>query len=134
MKLHLQQELAYEVISASVLVILFGLAYLFATNLLSVNFFSIIFALLFLLGIYLKLSCHIIISEDQLTICYYKYLESMNVDMKQIDELIFHQKERQIEIKDNNGHATPIFMNMKNKEKLLNYLVQYYPEIDCIFI
>lgn len=134
LKLHLQQELAYEIISISIIVILFGLSFLFATNLLSFNWYSIFFAVLFASGIYVKCSSHLVIENNQLTIRYYKFIKPFNLNMTQIDEMIFHHKKRQVQIKNLSGTVTLIYLNRKNKEKLLNYIVQYYPKIDCLFI
>lgn len=134
LKLPIQQELAYEVISISIIVIFFGLAFLFATNLLSFNWYSIFFALLFVFGVYVKYSSYLVIKNNQITIRYYKYLKLIYLEISQIDEMTFHQKKRQVQIKDYNGTITLIYLNRKNKEKLLNYIVQYYPKIDCLFI
>lgn len=133
-KLPIQQELAYEVISISIIVILFGVAFLFATNLLSFNWYTVLFVLLSLFVIYLKRSCHLVIADNQLTIRYYKFSKPFQIAMDSIAEMTFHEKKRQVKIKNISGAVTFIYLNMKNKEKLLNYIVQHYPEIDCIFI
>ena len=134
LKLHIQHELAYEIISISIIVILFGLAFLFATNLLAFNWFTVIFAILFILAIILKKSCQLIIHDNQLKIRYYKLSNTYEVDMSLITQMTFYQKKRQISIVNLSGAEVFIYLGMKNKQKLLNYIVKYYPEIDCIVI
>lgn len=134
LKLHIQHELAYEIISISIIVILFGLAFLFATNLLAFNWFTVIFAILFILAIILKKSCQLIIHDNQLKIRYYKLSKTYEVDMSLITQMTFYQKKRQISIVNLSGAEVFIYLGMKNKQKLLNYIVKYYPEIDCIVI
>ena len=134
LKLHIQQELAYEVISVSIIIILFGSAFLFATNLLSFNWYTVLFAFLFMGSLYLKKSCHLIIADDQLIVTYYKVSTPLSIDLTQLTELTFHEKQRQVKLQTTSGTVTLIYLNMKNKQKLLNFIVQYYPTIDCIFI
>ncbi len=134
LKLHIQHELAYEIISISIIVILFGLAFLFATNLLAFNWFTVIFAILFILAIILKKSCQLIIHDNQLKIRYYKLSKTYEVDMSLITQMTFYQKKRQVSIVNLSGAEVFVYLGMKNKQKLLNYIVQYYPEIDCIVI
>lgn len=134
LKLHIQHELAYEIISISIIVILFGLAFLFATNLLAFNWFTVIFAILFILAIILKKSCQLIIHDNQLKIRYYKLSKTYEVDMSLITQMTFYQKKRQVSIVNLSGAEVFIYLGIKNKQKLLNYIVKYYPEIDCIVI
>lgn len=134
LKLHIQHELAYEIISISIIVILFGLAFLFATNLLAFNWFTVIFAILFILAIILKKSCQLIIHDNQLKIRYYKLSKTYEVDMSLITQMTFYQKKRQVSIVNLSGAEVFVYLGMKNKQKLLNYIVKYYPEIDCIVI
>lgn len=134
LKLHIQHELAYEIISISIIVILFGLAFLFATNLLAFNWFTVIFAILFIFAIILKKSCQLIIHDNQLKIRYYKLSKTYEVDMSLITQMTFYQKKRQVSIVNLSGAEVFVYLGMKNKKKLLNYIVQYYPEIDCIVI
>ena len=103
LKLHIQHELAYEIISISIIVILFGLAFLFATNLLAFNWFTVIFAILFILAIILKKSCQLIIHDNQLKIRYYKLSKTYEVDMSLITQMTFYQKKRQISIVNLSG-------------------------------
>lgn len=134
LKLHIQHELAYEIISISIIVILFGLAFLFATNLLAFNWFTVIFAILFILAVILKKSCQLIIHGNQLKISYYKLSKTYEVDMSLITQMTFYQKKRQVSIVNLSGAEVFVYLGMKNKQNLLNYIVQYYPEIDCIVI
>ena len=134
LKLHIQHELAYEIISISIIVILFGLAFLFATNLLAFNWFTVIFAILFILAIILKKSCQLIIHDNQLKIRYYKLSKTYEVDMSLITQMTFYQMKRQVSIVNLSGAEVFVYLGMKNKQKLLNYIVKYYPEIDCIVI
>ena len=134
LKLHIQQELAYEVISISIIIILFGISFLFATNLLSFNWYTVLFALLFVVSLYLKRSCHLVIADDQLTVTHYKIATPLSIDMDELSEITFHEKKRQVMLQTTNGTVTLIYLNMKNKQKLLNVVVQHYPTIDCIFI
>lgn len=134
LKLHIQHELAYEVISVSIIIILFGSAFLFATNLLSFNWYTVLFAFLFMGSLYLKKSCHLVIADDLLSVTYYKVSTPLSVGMTQLTEMTFHEKKRQVKLHTTSGAVTLIYLNMKNKQKLLNFIVQYYPTIDCIFI
>ena len=67
LKLNIRFELAYEVISYSILVILIGLAYVFASNLLAFNWYTVIFGVLAIF-IYFKKKKLLLIEKDVLSI------------------------------------------------------------------
>ena len=75
-KLNIRFELAIEIILFCIIFILFGIAFLFASNLLSFNWVSAISILLALYLIYLKASSTIELKESTMTI---KYLNILNI-------------------------------------------------------
>lgn len=130
--LRIQFELAYEIILISFLVIFVGLAFLFASNLLSVNWFSVIFGVAALLLVYLKLSSYLKIENDVLAIIYFKGFKHKEIQMITIDEFIFYERSRLVEVMSNGQVIGQIYITDKNKQILLDYLVNQYPKTPCI--
>lgn len=133
-KVRVQYELAYEIIFNSLIIIFVGAAYLFASNLLNFNWYTILFGLTAILLIYFKFESYLQIENDELTITYCKYIKSLQLDLKTISEIVFYSNKRQVEIKSNGNVVKIIYLNRKMKEKLLNYIVNHYPNIPCIYI
>lgn len=133
-KVRVQYELAYEIIFNSLIIIFVGAAYLFASNLLNFNWYTILFGLTAILLIYFKFESYLQIENDKLTITYCKYIKSLQLDLKTINEIVFYSNKRQVEIKSNGNVVKIIYLNRKMKEKLLNYIVNHYPNIPCIYI
>lgn len=133
-KLRIQYELAYEIIHYSLIFIAFGLAYIFASNLLSFNWFTVLFIILATLLIYFKKENYILIKNNMLQIIYWKFLTSKEIQMKDIKEFTFYEKSRLVEIELSNNEVLTCYLKKKQREKLLNYLILYFPRIPCILI
>lgn len=133
LKLNICFELAYEIIYYSIFVILIGLAFIFASNLLTFNWYSVIFGLLAILLIILKTKSFLLIEEGTLSIYYLKYLHKAQIEMKTIDEFIFYERERRVEVRSNKKTILVLYLKDKNKKRLLDWLVQHYPNIPCLF-
>lgn len=126
-------ELAYEVISYSVFIILAGLAYVFASNLLTFNWYSVIFGLLAIIIFILKKNSYLLIKDDVLYVYYLKFVKKAKIDMKAINEFVFYESNRKVEIRINKRNVLTLYLKDKNKKKLLDWLVQNYPNIPCLF-
>lgn len=133
LKLRIKYELAYEIIIISFFIILFGMAYLFASNLLAFNWFTVIFGLLALIFVYLKYQSYIQIENDELLFVYFKFFTQKTIDMKTVSEFVFYEKSRTVEVKSSNQVIATIYLTDKNKQKLMDYIVNQYPDIPCIF-
>lgn len=133
LKLNIYFELAYEIIYYSILVILIGLAFIFASNLLAFNWYSVIFGVLALVLVVLKTKSFLLIEEGILSIYYLKFLQKTKVEMKTIDEFIFYERGRRVEVRSNKKTFLVLHLKDKNKKKLLDWLVQNYPDIPCLF-
>ncbi|SHE80679.1 hypothetical protein SAMN02745249_01194 [Atopostipes suicloacalis DSM 15692] len=133
LKLNVRFELAYEVISYSILVILIGLAYIFASNLLAFNWYTVIFGVLAIYIYILKNKSYLLIEQDVLSLYYYNFFKKKTIDMKTIDEFTFYESSRKVEIRSNNRTILILYLKDKNKKKLLDWLVQHYPSIPCLF-
>lgn len=134
LKLPIRYELAYEIIFISIIIIISGLAYLFASNLLRFNWYTVLFSIITVVFLYLKYSSSLKIENDVLSIVYFKFFKVKEIDMTTIKEFIFYEKNRAIEIKSNNQLIYTIHVSEKTKKKLLNWMVNYYPDISCIYI
>lgn len=132
-KLNVRFELAYEVISYSVLIILIGLAYIFASNLLAFNWYTVIFGVLAIFIYFLKTKSYLLIEKDALSLYYFYFFKKKKIDMKAIDEFIFYASSQKVEIRSNNRTILVLYLKDKNKKKLLDWLVQHYPSIPCLF-
>lgn len=130
--LRIQFELAYEIILTSFLVIFVGLAFLFASNLLSVNWFSVIFGGTAILLFYLKLSSYLKIENDVLSVIYFKKFKYKEFQIITIDEFLFYERSRLVEVMSNGQVIGQIYITDKNKQILLDYLVKQYPKTPCI--
>ncbi|HIZ71858.1 MAG TPA: EbsA family protein [Candidatus Atopostipes pullistercoris] len=133
LKLNIRFELAYEVISYSILVILIGLAYVFASNLLAFNWYTVIFGVLAIFLYILKRKSYLLIEKDVLSIYYFYFFKKKKIEMKTIDEFVFYKSSRKVEIRSNNQTILIIYLKDKKKRKLLDWLVQHYPNIPCLF-
>lgn len=123
-----------EIIYYSLLIILFGSAYLFTFNLLRFNWYSLIFALLTAILVYFKWASYLKIDKGQLkVICLHSYL-ALDLPMKDIDHFIFYKGKRLVEIKTKSHETFEIYLTDKNKESLLAWLIKYYPQISPIYI
>lgn len=132
-KLNIRFELAYEVISYSVIIILIGLAYVFASNLLTFNWYTVTFGLLAIFLLVLKINSYLLIENGVLSIFYLKFIKKTKIDMKIINEFIFYESSRKVEIRSNKKTIFTLYLKDKNKKKLLDWLVQHYPSIPCLF-
>lgn len=134
LKLRIRYEIAYEIIFSSIIVILLGLAYLFASNLLTFNWYTVAFVLLILYLLYLKYNSYLIIKDDWLSVYYYKYFKKYTVGINNIEEIIFYEDSRKVEIITKDEVILNLYLSERNKEFLLDWFVQYYPSISCLYI
>jgi hypothetical protein len=133
LKLRIKYELAYEIIFISSFIILFGLAYLFASNLLAFNWFTVFFGLLAAVFLYLKYQSYLLIENDVLSIVYFKFITKETIDMKTVSEFVFYEKSRIVEVKSSDKIIANLHLTNKNKQKLMTFLVKQYPNIPTIF-
>lgn len=134
LKLPLRFELAYEIIYKSTCFILFGLTFLFASNLLRFNWYSVFFGLLTLILIYLRRSSHLIIEENQLQLVYFKFFKGKKTKLHDVSECFFYESSSLIEVETKGRKRLKIYLKEKNKEKLLNWFVTHYPEISSLYL
>lgn len=130
----IQFDFINEIIFKSVIIILFGIAYLFAFNLLRVNLYTILFALLLLILIYLKRKSYLKIDEDYLEIHCFKYYKKVTLKIREVTEIVFYNQQSFIEIKTMDGAKVKVYLKNKNKEKLLNWTIKNCPDIRPIYI
>src|SRR5699024_2050425 len=149
LKLNISFELAYEVISYSIFVIFICLSYVFvsyffvfificlvyvfSSNLLSFNWYTVIFVVLAIFLYILKRKSYLLIEKDVLSIYYFYFFKKKKIEMKTIDEFVFYKSSRKVEIRSNNQTILIIYLKDKKKRKLLDWLVQHYPNIPCLF-
>lgn len=133
-KLKIQFELAYEIIIYSILMIFIGIAFVFGSNLLTFNWYSLIFAIFALFIIYLKRNSYLVIEDNKLCISYMKFMDQIHIDLIDIEEFVFYEQGRKVNIKTKAGKLIPIHLSDKNKQKLLDQLVSHYPNIPCLFL
>lgn len=133
-KLPLRLELAYEIIYKSIVFILFGLTFLFASNLLRFNWFSVFFGLLTLVLIYLKRSSYLIIKEDHLELLYFRFFTVEEIKLQDVSECVFYENSSLVEIETNESNHFNIYLNERNKQKMLNWFVTYQPDISSLYI
>lgn len=131
-KIPIQQELAYEIISRSLIVIFLGLTVLTATNFARFNWYTVIFFIITIVMIYLYSTNELLIKQDDLLVTYYKIHKPIHINIQSISDIIFHKHKRQVNIKTVSGEVHPVYIGLKNKKKLLNYLVLHHPGINCI--
>ena len=134
LKLHTRFEFAYELIYISSFVILVGLAFLFASNMLSFNWFTVFFGLLAIIFIYLKYQSYLEIENDILTTVYLYFYKKEKIQMITISKFIFYKNSQLVEVKASDRVIGRIYLSEKNKKKLLNYIVHHYPETPCLFM
>lgn len=133
-KLHIQYELAYEIISYSILIIFIGIAFVFGSNLLTFNWYSLGFAILALCIIYYKRNSYLVIENNKIYVYYMKYIDKIHLDVKDIKEFNFYEQGRRVNIKTKTDKVISIHLSDKNKQKLLDHLVTNYPNIPCLFL
>lgn len=133
LKLHVKYELSYEIIFVSSFIILFGIAYVFASNLLTFNWFTVIFGLLAIAFIYLKHQSYLQIDNDILAIVYFKFFTKEKVQLITVSEFVFYENSRLVEVRSSDQVLARVYLTKKNKEKLLNYMVNHYSDIPCIY-
>lgn len=134
LKLKIQFELAYEIIFISTVIILTGLAYLFASNLLRFNWYSVIFGLAALFILILRANSYLIIEDDTLKLKIFYFITYKEYEMNTIDEFVFIDQSRKIKITVNQKREGIIYLTEKNRYKLLNWLVKNYPDISCLYL
>src|SRR5699024_10111441 len=113
--------------------ILIGLAYVFASNLLAFNWYTVFFGALAIYLFFLKTKSYLLIEKDILSLYYFNFFKKKKIEMKAIDEFIFYESSRKVEIRSNKQTILIIYLKDKNKKKLLDWLVQHYPNIPCLF-
>ena len=133
-KLSVRFDCINEIIYYSILIILFGSAYLFTSNLLRFNWYSVIFASLTLILIYLKRASYLIVENGQLRVVYCHSYLMVALSMDEVEHFIFYEEKRLVKIKTKSGDSFAIYLTKKNKEYLLNWLITYYPKILPIYI
>lgn len=133
-KIRVQYELAYEIIHYSLIFIALGFAYVFASNLLRFNWFTVFFIILALLFLYLKKESFIIINKDTFTLTYWKIYTAKEIQMDKIEKFTFYADKRLLEIRVKNNEVVTCYLKKKQKETILSYLILYYPNIPCIVI
>lgn len=132
-KLPIKFELAYEIIFISSFIILIGTAYLFASNLLAFNWFTVLFGILAIGFLYLKYQSHLLIKNDVLTIIYFKWIPKETIDMKTISEVVFYENSRIVEIKSSDQVLAQMYLTNKNKQKLMDFIVKQYSNLPCFY-
>lgn len=133
-KLPVRFDLVNEVIYKSILIILFGLAYLFAFNLLRFNWYSLFLGLIVVGLIYFKSLSYLKIEKNYLEIYYFNYYQKTKIKMNQIDECVFYDQNSLVELKTKENRKITIYLKERNKEKLLNWMIKNYPNISPIYI
>lgn len=133
-KLKIGLELAYEIIFYSLLIIVIGLAYIFASNLLTFNWYTIVFGVVAIFLLFLKQNNFAVIEDGVLTVHYLKFIEYKKIEMKTIDEFIFYEQGRRVEARSNKQTILVLHLKQKNKKILMDWLVQNYPNIPCYFL
>src|SRR5699024_1779730 len=81
----------------------------------------------------LKRKSYLLIEKDVLSIYYFYFFKKKKIEMKTIDEFVFYKSSRKVEIRSNNQTILIIYLKDKKKRKLLDWLVQHYPNIPCLF-
>jgi len=127
-------ELAYEIIFYSIIFILVGLAYVFASNLLVFNWYTVLFGALALALLVLKRVSYFKIENGVLSAHYFKFFTKEKIQMITISEFLFYEENSVVEVKSSDKVILRLHLSNKNKEKLLNWLMQFYPNIPCLII
>lgn len=133
-KLNIRFELAIEIILFCIIFILFGIAFLFASNLLSFNWISAVSILLGFILTFLKANSSIEWKENTVIIQYFKFFFKKTINVENIEKINFYKSSSLIRIKINNLETVKFYMNDKNREKLLEFIIHTYPEIPCLFL
>lgn len=134
LKLRLQYEFAYKIILNSIIFILVGLCYLFASNILSFNWYSLLFGILAIFFIYLKKNSYLLIEDNTISVYYFKFYKRVEVSVDMIHEIIVNANDNKVEINNKKNKVIQIYLNDLEKEKLLNYIIHNYPNISCIVV
>lgn len=133
LKLRIRFEFAVEVIIFCIIFILFGLAFLFISNLLSFNWISAIFIILGVFLIYLKASSFIELNEETVTIQYFKFFHKRTINIEETDKVIFFENSHLVEIQLKKQETVQFYLNQKNREKLMKFIVKNCPDTPCLF-
>lgn len=133
-KIRIQWELAYEMIYYSILMIILGLSFIFVSNLLSFNWITGILLIVAIILISLKNESYIIINSNWLEIKYCPFLLNKKIKLESIDEFVFYEAKRLVEIRCHNNRKIECHLAEKQKEKLLIYLIHFCPWIPCLYI
>ncbi len=131
LKLHMKIELAYEVILYSLIFICIGIAYVFASNLLTFNWFTVAFALIAIALIVLKHKSYFKIKEDTLSTYYFHFFRKDTIEMRTVDAFLFYASGTRVELMSNDQAILVLYLKEKNKTILMNWLMHHYPEIPC---
>lgn len=134
LKIRIRYEAAYEIIFSSVIIIFVGLAFLFASNLLAFNWYTVVFGIIGLSLLYLKYSSYVIFDEKNLEIIYFKFFIKETIPLSTIKEFTFYEKSWKTEVKTKRNQKYKFYLSEKNEQILLDWLVNYYPNISCIFV
>lgn len=133
-KLPVHFDLINEIIYKSILIIIFGLGYLFAMNLLRFNWYTVFFAIILFLLVYFKKCSYFKIEDSFLRVIYFKYYKKVEIRLNQIDQCVFYNQRSMVEIKLKNKEKIVVYLKEKDKEKLLNWTIKNYPSISLIYI
>lgn len=133
-KLPVHFDLINEIIYKSILIIIFGLGYLFAMNLLRFNWYTVFFAIILFLLVYFKKCSYLKIEDSFLRVIYFKYYKKVEIRLNQIDQCVFYNQRSMVEIKLKNKEKIVVYLKEKDKEKLLNWTIKNYPSISLIYI
>lgn len=130
-KIKIGFELAYELIFYSVIIILIGLAFLFASNTLAFNWYTLIFSLFTLLLLYLKKNSYLSIKKETMDIIIFNSIIKKSILLEEITEIVFYEAKRKIIITLTDKKQIIIYLNKKNKKIFLNKMMEDYSNISC---
>src|SRR5699024_12195572 len=97
------------------------------------NLYSVVCCWLDIMLFILKKNSYLLIKDDVLYVYYLKVVKKAKIDMKAINEFVFYESNRKVEIRINKRNVLTLYLKDKNKKKLLDWLVQNYPNIPCLF-
>lgn len=133
-KLPIHLDWINEIIYGSIIFIVFGIAYLFAFNFLRFNWYSVFFSVLTLVLIYFKRASYLKIEDDRLKIVYFHFYEMFDLKMNQVEQCIFYEGTRRVDILTNQQETISLYLKERHKETLLDGIIQRYPHISPIYI
>lgn len=130
-KIKIGFELAYELIFYSIIIILIGLAFLFASNTLAFNWYTLFFALFTLLLLYLKKNSYLLIKMETMDIIIFNSIIKKSILLEEITEIVFYKTNRKIIITTRDKKQRIIYLNKRNKKMFLNKMMEDYSSISC---